>query len=1034
MSTNTAALLEKLHDIDPAIRRKAVRDLTSFPEKEVVEALAEALGDPNKGVQNSAIEALTQMRHTSVIEGLLPIIRGSDLNTRNAGMSILKSFGTMALPRLTEALNKAADVDEIIQILVVMGNIGSSLATDAILGFVGHDDDNVKTTAVEALGKIQDPKAIKSLINAYHQTDILKYALLEAMGNISVSDAKPLILNAIKSEDVLECFSGIGAMGAMEEPEFLQPLFLKLQSEEDLGTRRLIIKSMAMIEDAVPGSLAKHVDRTAIRPILNILLEQQNSAEFIYIVKVAAALKDEVYAGALLSAFDSSEAEIVDIAFAGLMALAEKGIRPALDRLGRVAPPVAIKILEYIEKFPHADIPKAVVAICQHAEDAVRQVIARTLTANPCEISFNALAKMLQAPDPDEMVRKNAVLGIRKMLQFDGSLSALINALKDANGHVRREAALALGTSSSKQVLEPLMNTLLKEPYGDVREAAAQVLAARKDAEITKKLCELLDSDNSRVRETIAKTIWQCGASGAVDSLIQKLSDKEWRVVVNACQSLEKMKDMKSIFPLKELLKHDDSQIRIAALSALRAFHSKELKQFLMPLIEDKNATVAKLAIEALSELEDKTLDEVFRKFLNHTAWEVRYQIVKALGKIKSQKAVDSLIQIAQTDPNNAVRAKALLALARINDKKAFDAAMKLLGHPDRDLIIAAIKFFLAFNPKETSSLEEKITAIFQANPWVKNYFLISYPENTCDLLNKVLTATATPRELRRIERLKEVKPTGQGMTIEETVLLREIVAEKCGIWLADGKALERKLSRDLSKFYINTWMEYYHALRYGGDEQNMTLSLYDIITDPSTGFFGEAEQNKVLVSTIIPEMIAERMKEGRREIRILAAGCSFGPEPYSLAMQILEDVHSDSVKISVVGVDISHICLNTAKRGIYKREMFRHVDQKYVDLYFEDDRGDLRIKDDVKNMVEFKFLNLSCGREMEAIGDFDIVVCRNVFSVFTQREKEKLAESLYNSLVPGGALFIAARESLYNVTKAFKLATYDKVVVYRKM
>ena len=68
-----------------------------------------------------------------------------------------------------------------------------------------------------------------------------------------------------------------------------------------------------------------------------------------------------------------------------------------------------------------------------------------------------------------------------------------------------------------------------------------------------------------------------------------------------------------------------------------------------------------------------------------------------------------------------------------------------------------------------------------------------------------------------------------------------------------------------------------------------------------------------------------------------------------------------------------------------------------------------------------------------EALGTFDIVICRNVFSYFSQREREKLAENLYNIMEPGGTMLISTKETLYNVTKAFKLQTYEKVVVYKK-
>ncbi len=896
---------------------------------------------------------------------------------------------------------------------------------------MAHDDDNVKTTAVEALGKIQDPKAVKTLINTYHQTDILKYSIVEALGNIATKDVLPVVMSALESEDVLEYFSAIGAMGAMEKAECLEALFKKLLKEEDGGTRRLILKSIAQIEEANPGAVKK-LPHDSLKPILLELLEQQDAAEYIFLVRIAAALKEECYGPALLTALENAEPEIVEIAFQGLINLGAKCVKPALEKIGRVTPAVCIRILEFLEKVPHPDTAKGVVAFTRNPEDAVRQAVARTLGANPSDTSFNALRELLH--DPDEIVRKAAVMGLRQMLTYDGALTALIGALKDINGHVRREAALAMTGTTSRQIEEPLFNVILQEPYGDVREAGASVLAARKDPDITKRLLEMLESDNSRVRETITKTIWQCGSTLAVDSLINKLKDKEWRVVVNACQSLENMKDLKSIFPLKELLKHDDWQIRIAALSALRAFRSKELKQFFVPLLGDANQQVAKLAVVALSELEDRALDDTFRNYLSHQKWEVRYQIVKALGKIKSQKAVDTLIKIAETDVNNGVRAKAMLALARINDKKSVKTALAMLEHEDRDLIVAAIKFFLTFQNPEVPDLEGKLKGILQAHPWARAYFLASYQNNKCPLLDTVLQAVATPRELARLER-QAGKPEAAGtLNAEEAYLLKEIIAERCGIGLTDRRALERALKKNLDRFYITSWMEYYHCLRYGSDDQNIHISLYDSITDPRTAFFSEPEQNKVLISTTIPELIEECVKHGKNTLKILSIGSSFGPEAYSLAMSILEEVHSDRVKVVVTGVDISHICLNTAKRGIYKREMLRHVDQKYLDLYFEDDRGDLRIKDDVKNLVEFKYVNASSTKEMEALGEFDVVVARNIFSSFSQRQRERLAENIYNILTPGGALFIGSKESLYNVTKAFRLQTYEKVVVYRKL
>ncbi|MBF0408035.1 MAG: HEAT repeat domain-containing protein [Candidatus Riflebacteria bacterium] len=1030
MTNNQNSLIEKLHDADPAIRRRSVRDLVAFPSRESIEAVVECLGDQNKGVQNTALDALSAFPHQLVVDALLPVIRGSDLNTRNAGMTILKNHGARAVPRLLEALDKASDIDEIIQILVVLGNIGSQTATEAVLSKIEHEDDNVKTTAIEALGKIQDPRSVKPLINAYHQFDILKYSILEALGNIAVDDAFPIMMGAIDSEDVLESFSGIGAMGAMEDPRFIEPLLKKLQKEEDGGTRRLIAKSIAQIEESNPGALLKH-DKNVFRPIILPLLDQTDAAEYPAILFLASSLKDVHYIQSFVSALDNHDSTIVDIAFAALAGLGADAVNSLLGKLSSSGFAIQIKILELLEKQKHPDIPAGVAKFSDHVEDAVRQNVARVLASNPVPVNVPILQKMLK--DVDEQVRRFAVVGLKKLIDKEGVIPSIIAALSDQNGHVRRESAFALGATQSRDVIEPLFNRLVNEPYGDVRETISAVLASRKDPDLTKRIIDFLDGDNSRIRETLAKTIWQCDPAPAVESLIKRLSDREWRVVVNACQSLAMMKDLRAIFPLRELLKNEDWQIRRAALSSLRVFKSKELKPFFLPLLGDSNQIVAKIAVEALSELNDQTLDSTLIDFLNNKSWEVRYQIVKALGKMKSQRAVDGLISVVQNDSNNGVKAKALIALSTIRAKKAFEIAKSFLDSDDNDLVIAAIKFFLKFDESECGGLEQKLQNLFLYSPWVKNYFMASYRENLCPMLEKIMKSVAAPREWRKIQNAKSQKSEA-GMTNEESFLLSNIIAERCGIDLTEKSQLESRLLKNLERFNISNWIEYYHSLKYGTDDHNLLISLYDTITDPVTSFFAEPDQNRVLTKSLISELIQERIKAGATEFRILSAGCSYGPETYSLSMSILEDIHIDGLKISLVGADISHICLNTAKRGIYKREILRNVDRKFIDLYFEDDRGDLRIKDEVKNKVEFRYLNLSSAKEMDEAGEFDVVVCRNVFSTLAQREKERLAENIYNVMTPGAVLFISSKESLYNVTKAFRLQTHEKVVAYRKL
>ena len=649
--SNPTILLEQIKNQDPNVRIKAVKGMQAYADNaEVVKALCNALSDENKGVQNICIVVLSSMKHEIVYKELIEAVKSSDLNVRNSAMTILRNIGAYAVESLKEALKLSKDVDEIIQLLVVLGDVKTHLSTDALIEYTSHEDDNVKITAIESLGKVQDPKSVSVLKKLYYEPNLLKYSIVEALGNIAVEEAMPMLYESLKSEDIMEYFTAIGALGATEFAEAAVPLFDKLLKEEDITTGRLIIKSLAQIENANPGTLNK-LDVKAFRPIIEEHAKYTESAEYKYIVQVAASLKDESYIDILLNALEHNDEEVSLIAFNGLAKIGDVVVEPALEKINYVEADVAIKILNLLEKFVNENIPQKIVKFANNSNDSLRQALAKTLGANPSEESFIALKGLLE--DADENVRKFAVIGLSEMLSFDGALPALIKKFKDINGHVRREACLAMKKTDSEQVIEPLFNVVNTEPYGDVREAAASVLALRKNPEITKKLLEMLDSDNSRIRETISKTIWQCGSVRAIESLISKLSDKEWRVIVNACNSLENLTDLKAIYPLKELLKNDDWQIRVAALSALRSFKTKELKQFFVPLLNDENPQVAKLAVVALSEIGDKSVINDFEKFIDHGKWEVRYQIVKALGVLKSSGSVKSLVEVVENDKCN---------------------------------------------------------------------------------------------------------------------------------------------------------------------------------------------------------------------------------------------------------------------------------------------------------------------------------------------------------------------------------------------
>ena len=83
--------------------------------------------------------------------------------------------------------------------------------------------------------------------------------------------------------------------------------------------------------------------------------------------------------------------------------------------------------------------------------------------------------------------------------------------------------------------------------------------------------------------------------------------------------------------------------------------------------------------------------------------------------------------------------------------------------------------------------------------------------------------------------------------------------------------------------------------------------------------------------------------------------------------------------------------------------------------------------------MVRFGHLNLNDTRKLSMYNNMDFVFCRNVMIYFSDEVKKQIIRGFYNSLKPGGYLFIGHSETLHGLSKAFKLVYFKNALVYRK-
>ncbi len=274
-------------------------------------------------------------------------------------------------------------------------------------------------------------------------------------------------------------------------------------------------------------------------------------------------------------------------------------------------------------------------------------------------------------------------------------------------------------------------------------------------------------------------------------------------------------------------------------------------------------------------------------------------------------------------------------------------------------------------------------------------------------------------------------------LTAETFVKLRDFIDTKCGIHFADNKKylLEKRLLKRIEQKNLKTYEDYLCYLTYDkGKDVEMRL-LYNSISTNETSFFRDPVQLDVFRRGVLPAMIEAKKARGEKSFRIWSAASSTGEEPLTLAMILMEEgLHTLGWTIDIIGSDISEGVLSMAAKGEYENYAVRNTSQTILQKYFTKIGNLYKIKPEVSKFVKYKNINLLNATDTRMVRQRDIVFCRNVLIYFTDATKKKVVNNIYDSLAPGGCLFVGFSESLHNITRLYKPVSIKNSVVYNKM
>lgn len=242
-----------------------------------------------------------------------------------------------------------------------------------------------------------------------------------------------------------------------------------------------------------------------------------------------------------------------------------------------------------------------------------------------------------------------------------------------------------------------------------------------------------------------------------------------------------------------------------------------------------------------------------------------------------------------------------------------------------------------------------------------------------------------------------------------EFELFRQFFAKHIGIYLAPAKKslLFGRLAKRLTALGLDSYSDYYQLLQSPAGSKERETAI-DLITTHETYFFREPKHFEFLQNRILPAF------SGASELRVWSAASSTGEEAYTLAM--LLDSFRSPKPWSVVGTDISQLVLENARMGLFPMTRGEGIPAPYLKRYCLKGTGRYQgaflIERSLRERVEFRLGNLT--KSQPELGQFDLILLRNVLIYFNEPTKFKVLGHVLERLVPGGWLMLGHSETLH--------------------
>jgi len=197
------------------------------------------------------------------------------------------------------------------------------------------------------------------------------------------------------------------------------------------------------------------------------------------------------------------------------------------------------------------------------------------------------------------------------------------------------------------------------------------------------------------------------------------------------------------------------------------------------------------------------------------------------------------------------------------------------------------------------------------------------------------------------------------------------------------------------------------------------------------TYFFRDVQTLELIVKHVLPVL------KGHKYINIWDAGCAHGPEPYSIAIMLRENMTHflfRNVRIYATDIDGSNQFGPIITDGVYPEGEIKRIPLALRRKHFlaMDDGEHYRIADELRARVSFIQHNLLSLTPIRT--GFGLIVCKNVLLHFSERQRADVVRMFHSTLRPGGFLVTEQTQKLPATTGDLYQQVTPEAQIFRKL